>query len=101
MAGNAQADQLSLPSEETVATLTQLFDLNFKLYSKLHLMRRVQQSMVKLGVGTLRGMESKLQGNSTEHKEMRGVVFNEIVSNETSFFRDACEFEFFKSSVAP
>jgi len=86
-----------LPSAETIACLSRLFDLNFKLYNKLHVMRRVQQSMVKLGVNTLETLESKLQGN----REARCSVFNDVIAGDTSFFRDQREFEFFKSSVAP
>ena len=94
---NATASGGQLPSAETIACISRLFDLNFKLYNKLHVMRRVQQSMVKLGVNTLEALEAKLQSN----RDSRTAVFNTVVAYDTSFFRDQREFEYFKSSVAP
>jgi two-component system CheB/CheR fusion protein len=83
--------------DECIEMLARLFKINFKLYNRVHMMRRVQQVMMKLGVGHLQALETKLQ----LEREARTEVLSDVISSDTSFFRDQREFDFFKSSIAP
>src|SRR5262249_5292498 len=70
---------------------------DFTAYKRSSLMRRITKRTQAVGCGTLEEYQAYLD----EHAEEFGLLFNTILINVTSFFRDAEAWRFLAGDIAP
>ena len=83
--------------EHLLVFLQQQRGFDFTGYKRPSLMRRVQRRMQNLGMNEFDAYGEYLR----DHAEEFGQLFNTILINVTSFFRDAHAWEYVEKTVLP
>jgi two-component system CheB/CheR fusion protein len=83
--------------EELLDYLKATRGFEFTAYKRSSLMRRVQKRLQAVSVGSYEDYQTYLEA----HPEEFGLLFNTILINVTSFFRDPEAWEFLSSQIVP
>src|SRR2546421_7445933 len=91
--GGAVAENL----ESLLEYLASVRGFDFTGYKRTTLARRVHKRMTEVGAATFAGYRARLESDPDEF----AVLFNTILINVTTFFRDPPEWDFLASDVLP
>src|SRR5260221_6108523 len=91
--GDAKAKQL----QELLEFLKDSRGFDFTVYKKTTLSRRIEKHMAAVGMGSFAEYQDYLEVNPREFTDL----FNTILINVTSFFRDAPAWEYLAQDVVP
>ena len=83
--------------DQILKYLQQTRGFDFSAYKRPSLMRRIRRRMQAVGIGTFEEYFDHLQ----VHQEESAALFNTILINVTSFFRDPEAWEYVRQSVLP
>jgi len=83
--------------EELLDYLKGTRGFEFTAYKRSSLMRRIQKRLQAVNIGSYEDYQTYLEA----HPEEFGLLFNTILINVTSFFRDPEAWEFLSSQIVP
>jgi two-component system CheB/CheR fusion protein len=83
--------------EELLDYLKATRGFEFTAYKRSSLMRRIQKRLQAVSIGSYEDYQTYLEA----HPEEFGLLFNTILINVTSFFRDPEAWEFLSSQIVP